>query len=160
MYSELEYDGKDVKPYPLSIGGAHILDRNLTHGRGAIDLLLISNGETKHYCWIRIKVSRLFSSHVSNHKFAVTFCDICINHFPNYSALETHQEYCSGHKAVRIEFPIENILKVKNHNRSMRVPFVLIADFECHTNKISTCSSDESKSFMVQVHVLSLGYLS
>ena len=62
---------------------------------------------------------------------------------------------------MRIEFPRHKnkdgeeldcpvLLKFKNFNRSMRVPFVIYADFECYTEKISTGYPDESRSFTNQ----------
>ena len=70
-------------------------------------------------------------------------------------------EYCSNNKTVRIEFPKHKnkdgealdcpvFLKFKNFNRSMRVLFVIYADFECYTEKIKTCYPDESRSFTNQ----------
>ena len=153
---------KGEKVYPLRISGAR--------DRDTIDLLLTSNGETNPYCWIKNK-SRLLSSQVSKYESARFFCDWCINHFPNKPALEKHHKYCSNHKAVRVEFPKhkdENgeevdcpvFLKFKNYNRSMRVPSVVYADFECCTEKLwtsspdtlrpSTCSRDESSTFTNQ----------
>ena len=125
-----------------------------------IDLLLISKGEKKHCCWVKNK-SRLLSSQVSKHKSSRFFCDRCINHFSNKTALEKHLEYCSNNKTARIEFPKHKdkdgeeldcpvFLKFKNFNRSMRVPFVIYADFECYTEKIQTCFPDESRSFTNQ----------
>ena len=84
------------------------------------------------------------------------FCDRCINHFPNGLALKKHLEYCSNHDAVRIEFPKPKkgeekaFLKFKNYKKKMRVPFVIYADFECLTKKISPCSPDGSKSYTKQ----------
>ena len=100
----------------------------------------------------------MLSSQVSKHKSSRFFCDRCINHFPNILALEKHLEYCSNNEAVGIEFPRHKdkdgeeldcpvFLKFKNFNRSMRVPFVVYADFECFTEKIQTCYPDESRSF-------------
>ena len=62
---------------------------------------------------------------------------------------------------MRIEFPRHKdkdgeeldcpvFLKFENYNRSMRVPFVVYADFECFTEKIQTCSRDETSSFANQ----------
>ena len=34
-----------------------------------------------------------------------------------------------------------------HHNRSIKVPFVVYADFECFTKKISTCEPNDKKSF-------------
>ena len=98
----------------------------------------------------------MFSGQVSKHGHARFFCDRCINHFPNGPALKKHLEYCSNHDAVRIEFPKPKkgeekaFLKFKNYKKKMRVPFVIYADFECFTKKISTCSPDGSKSYTKQ----------
>ena len=92
----------------------------------------------------------MLSSQISKHKSSRFFCDRCINHFPNKPALEKHLEYCSNNKAVRIEFPKHKdkdgeeldspvFLNFKNFNQSMRLPFVIYADFECYTEKLSTC---------------------
>ena len=103
----------------------------------------------------------MLSSQVSKHKSSRFYCDRCINHFPNKPALEKHFEWCSNNEAVRIEFPRHKdkdgeeldcpvFLKFENYNRSMRVPFVVYADFECFTEKIQTCSRDETSSFANQ----------
>ena len=84
------------KVYPLRI--------SKEREKQVINLLLISKGETNHYCWIKNK-SRLLSSQVSKHMSSRFFCDICINHFPNKPSLEKHLEWCSNNEAVRIEFP-------------------------------------------------------
>ena len=125
-----------------------------------IDLLLISKGETTHYCWVKNK-SRLLSSQVSKHESSRFFRDRCVNHFSNKPALEKHLEYCFNNKTARIEFPKHKykdgeeldcpvFLKFKHFYRSMRVPFVIYADFECFTEKIQTCYPDESRSFTNQ----------
>ena len=143
-------EGENV--YPLRI--------SKEREKQVIDLLLISKGETTHYCWVKSK-SRLLSSQVSKHKSSRFFCDRCINHFPNKPALEKHLEYCSNNEAVRIEFPRHKdkegeeldcpvFLNFKNFNRSMRVPFVIYADFECFTEKIQTCFPNEGRRFTNQ----------
>ena len=66
--------------------------------------------------------------------------------------MKKHLEYCSNHDTVRIKFPKPKkgeekaFLKFKNYKKKMRVPFVIHADLECFTKKISTCSPDGSKS--------------
>ena len=140
------------KVYPLRI--------SKEREKQVINLLLISKGETTHYCWVKNK-SRLLSSQVSKYKSSRFFCDRCINHFPNKPAREKHLEYCSNNEAVRIEFPRHKdkdgeeldcpvFLNFKNFNRSMRVPFVIYADFECFTENIQTCYPNESRSFTNQ----------
>ena len=137
---------EDSKVYPLRLS---------KKDSQVVDLLLITADPTNHYCWIKNK-SRLFSGQVSKHGHAGFLCDRCINHFPNGPALKKHLEYCSNHDAVRIEFPKPKkgeekaFLKFKNYKKNMRVPFVIYADFECFTKKISTCSPDGSKSYTKQ----------
>ena len=46
-----------------------------------------------------------------------------------------------------------SVLKFKNHSRSMRVPFVVGADFETCTKPISDCEPDNDKSFTRINHV-------
>ena len=134
---------EDSKVYPLRLS---------KKDSQVVDLLLITAGPTNHYCWIKNK-SRLFSGQVSKHGHARFFCERCINHFPNGPALKKHLEYCSNHDAVRIEFPKSKkgeekaFLKFKNYKKKMLVPFVIYADFECFTKKISTSSPDGSKSY-------------
>ena len=149
------------KVYPLTISKALASEGGVSKEREKqfIDLLLISKGETTH-CWVKNK-SHLLSSQVSKYKSSRFFCDRCINHFPNKPALEKHLEYCSNNKTARIVFAKNKFkdgkeldcpvfLKFKNFNRSMRVTFVVYADFECYTEKIQTCYPDESKRFTNQ----------
>ena len=102
-----------------------------------INLLLISDGEKQHYCLIK-SLSRLLSSQVSGHKESNSFCLNCFNHFPNEEKLKIHEEYCLKNQAIRIEM---------HHNRSIKVPFVVYADFEAFTEEIPTCEPNEKKSF-------------
>ena len=112
-----------------------------------INLLLISDGEKQHYCLIK-SLSRLLSSQVSGHKESNSFCLNCLNHFPNEEKLKIHEEYCLKNQAIRIEMPEEgSFISFIHHNRSMKVPFVVYADFEAFTEEISTCQPNDKKSF-------------
>ena len=42
------------------------------------------------------------------------------------------------------------MLKFKNYNYSMAVPFIIYADFESFTENISSCQPNEVKSFTQQ----------
>ncbi|XP_020912011.1 uncharacterized protein LOC110249773 [Exaiptasia diaphana] len=119
-----------------------------------INLLLISNDETNHYCWIK-DMSRLLASEFNKHKSKRHFCYRCLNSFQSKTALEKHSEYCSKNEEVKIEMPKDKdgdplYTTFKNFNRKMRVPFVVYADFECFTENIDTCSPDNSRSFTKQ----------
>ena len=59
------------------------------------------------------------------------YCKRCINGFTSDDALKNHKKYCDQQDAVRREYPEPNTMLSFNHyNRSMRVPFVIYADFE------------------------------
>ena len=110
---------EDSKVYPLRLS---------KKDSQVVDLLLISNDTTNHYCWIKNK-SRLFSGQVSKHGHARLFCDRCIGNFPNEPALKKHLEYCTNHDSVRIEFPKPKkgeekaFLKFKNYKKKKRCVF-------------------------------------
>ena len=113
-----------------------------------INLLLIANEETNHFCWIK-NISRLISKQKSNHNGKIHFCYRCLNSFHSEKSLEKHTEYCQNNEEVKIEMPRGRIY-FKNHYKKQRVPFVVYADFECFTEKIDTCQPDDGKSFTNQ----------
>ena len=52
---------------------------------------------------------------------------------------------------MKIVMPEEgSYVSFNNHNRSMKVPFVVYADFECFVEKIDTCRRDPSKAYTIQ----------
>ena len=112
-----------------------------------VNLLLISDGEKQHYCLIK-SLSRLLSSQVSGQKESKSFCLNCLNHFLNEEKLKIHEEYCLKNQAIKIEMPEKgSFISFIHHNRSIKVPFVVYADFEAFTEEIPTCEPNEKKSF-------------
>ena len=121
-----------------------------------INLLLIANEETNHYCWIK-NMSRLLSSEINNHQHKRHFCYRCLNSFISVKSLDKHKEYCQNNEAVKIEMPMfkddegkflgPKYIYFKNFYKKQRVPFVVYADFECFTEKIDTCQPKDTKSF-------------
>ena len=124
-----------------------------------INLLLIANEETNHFCWIK-NMSRLLSSGINNHQHKRYFCYRCLNSFNSEKSLNKHTEYCQNNEEVKIEMPMikddegkflgPEYIYFKNHYKKQRVPFVVYADFECFTEKIDTCQPEEGKSFTNQ----------
>ncbi len=115
-----------------------------------INLLLISDDKTNHYCWIK-NMSRLINSQTSKRNHRRFYCERCLLSFWNQKALDDHSEYCKDYDAVKITLPEKGTkLTFKNWNHSMRVPFVIYADFECFTEKINTCQPKDDKSFTQQ----------
>ena len=116
-----------------------------------INLLLIANEETNHFCWIK-NMSRLLSSEINNHQHKRHFCYRCLNSFISVKSLDKHKEYCQNNEAVKIEMSMfkddkGKFLGPKNYYKKQRVPFVVYADFECFTEKIDTCQPKDTKSF-------------
>ena len=128
--------------YPLRIS-KHTNER-------CIDLVLLSNNENQHYCWIK-NMSALTASQINKHKGKRHVCKYCCNSFQLEMSLQKHVEYCSKQKAVKINMPGKGtMLSFKNHDRKMRVPFVVYADFEAFPEGISTCSPHDEKSYTNQ----------
>ena len=76
------------------------------------------------------------------------FCRRCLNHFPNEKKLKSHEEYCSNNEAIQIEMPEKgSLISFNHHNRSIKIPFVVYADFEAFTEEISTCQPNKKKEF-------------
>ena len=134
--------GHEESVYPLMVGKYE--------DREAIDLLLIYDEERKHYCLIK-SMSRLLSSQSSTDEHALHYCRRCLNHFATQENLATHKECCSANEAVKIEMPEEGTtLSFKNDNRSMRVPFIVYADFESFIKPIDTCGPNPTNSYTKQ----------
>ena len=133
--------------YPLRLSERKSEQRERSENEQTINLLLISDGEKQHYCLIK-SLSRLLSSQVSGHKESNVFCLNCLNHFPNEEKLKIHEEYCLKNQAIRIEMPEEgSLVTFIHHQRSIKVPFVVYADFEAFTEEISTCEQNDKFSF-------------
>ena len=125
----------------------HILRTNKTDPQNAIDLLLITSEEKQHYCWIK-NFSRLVGSQVTKDGHKIYFCKRCLNHFSKPEKLNDHIEICKENSACRIEVPKPGeTISFKNHKKSLRVPFVIYADFEAVTEKIDSASPNPEKSF-------------
>ena len=135
------YERQDI--YPLRI-------TEKQEASNVIDLLLITDSETNHYCLIN-SFSRLLSDQTSSREHTRIYCRRCLNGFDNDKAIAKHQTYCNEHKAVRVELPDPGTeLEFGRYYRSMRVPFVVYADFESFIKPIDTCQPDPSKSFTKQ----------
>ena len=60
----------------------------------------------------------------------------------------TNSIVSDNHEAVIPVLPIQGTkLSFRNYNRSMRVPFVVYADFESFIKPIDTCQPDPKKSY-------------
>ena len=128
-------------------GDVYPLRLSKSKSEQTINLLLISDGEKEHYCLIK-SLSRLLSSQMSKHGHTNVFCLNCLNHFPNEEKLKIHEEYCLKNQAIRIEMPEKgSFISFIHHNRAIKVPFVVYADFEVFTEEIPISEQNEKCSF-------------
>ena len=78
-------------------------------------------------------------------------CIRCLHTFNSKKSLESHHEYCKSYEAIKIELSEKGSkISFKNHNRSMRVPFIVYADFESFIPQLSTCQPNTDKNYSKQ----------
>ena len=96
----------------------------------------------------------------------------CLRNFYTKESLAKHLENCiaiNGVQAIELPQPyidkngVERIPSVyfKNHHKQLPSPFVIIADFECNLEKMSSCQPSDEKSYTekYQRHTaISFGY--
>ena len=105
----------------------------------------------QHYCWIKNFNRLMYRNAHSMH-----YCKRCLNGFTSHEALCNHQTYCYEQDTVRVDLPKPGTrLSFKNNKRSMRVPFVIYADFESSIKPIDSCESNPNESFTrkIQKHI-------
>ncbi|XP_065645294.1 uncharacterized protein LOC136075785 [Hydra vulgaris] len=153
----------------------HVHPLRLSHNSGRkhlIDLLLITGDETtsngsegctshasegstshairNHYCLIN-NLSRLLSTQTSKRNGATHYCRNCLLGYSSEEYLSKHKLYCDAHDSVRIELPKPGTtMYFKQHYKSMRVPFVIYADFESFIKPINTCTPNPNDSYTKQ----------
>ena len=112
-----------------------------------VNLLLISEGEKKHYCLIK-NMSRLLSTQISKKKAIKFYCSRCLNSFGRQDLLDKHLELCKNNEAVGIKMPEEGtFVSFKNHHKKMDMPFVIYADFESLMKAIHSVQQSHKKSY-------------
>ncbi|GET63893.1 hypothetical protein RIR_jg29813.t2 [Rhizophagus irregularis DAOM 181602=DAOM 197198] len=113
----------------------YVTDRDDAEGRKIIDLVLISNGEKQHYCWIK-NMSRLVNKRTKD-GHATFVCRWCISHFTHQQEIhDKHVAICQGLKKTPQANRMPSVKKgndiyeFKNWKRRMQVPYYFVADFE------------------------------
>ena len=73
----------------------------------------------------------------------------CLQCFYSENDLENHKKDCIAFNGVRATVMPPEGSKVffKNHHKQMPAPFVIYADFEAITKKITTCEPENGKSY-------------
>ena len=132
------YENK--QPYPIFVSKEKY-ERQM-------NLLLITEDENKHY--VLIKDFNRFMFNQTKHEHRKHFCMHCLQCFSSEEVLNNHKNNCiqmNGTQAVKMPNKDNNILKFNNFHKQKPLPFVIYADFEAITEKISGCQPNNNKSF-------------
>ena len=132
------YENK--QPYPIYISK----EKYEKH----MELLLITEDENKHY--VLIKDFNRFMYNQTKHEHKKHFCMHCLQCFSSEEVLNNHKNNCiqvNGEQAIKMPDKNNNTLKFNNFHKQQPVPFVIYADFEAITEKISGCQPNNNKSF-------------
>ena len=145
------YDTVKKRPYPIYPSPENYDDNlNLLYIEGKNEL----GEETTHY--VLIEDFSKFNSKFTKHKGKKHFCMRCLQCFYSNESLAKHRVYCIAINGVQaIDLPEKYTDKngiwrspcvyFKNHHKSLPVPFCIYADFECITEKISSCQPPPMK---------------
>ena len=132
------YENK--QPYPIYVSKEKYED--------CINLLLITEEKNKHY--VLIEDFNRFMYNQTKHKESKHFCMHCLQCFSSERVLNDHKDNCitvNGTQAVKMPDKNNNTLKYNNFHKQQPVPFVIYADFEAITEKISGCQPNNNKSY-------------
>ena len=132
------YENK--QPYPIYVSKEKYDNQ--------MNLLLTTENENKHYVLIQDFNSFMYNQ--TKHKESKHFCMHCLHCFSSEEVLSTHKNNCiqvNGTQAVKMPNKDNNILKFNNFHKQQPVPFVIYADFEAITEKITGCQPNNDKSY-------------
>ena len=112
-----------------------------------MELLLITEGENKHYVLIKDFNKFMFSQ--TKHEHKKHFCMNCLQCFSREDVLSEHINNCisiNGKQSIKMPEKGEKVY-FKNQHKQLSVPFVIYADFEAITEKVDSCLPNNEKSY-------------
>ena len=109
-------------------------------------LLMISNGENRHYVAVK-SLSGLLRGITSNHNGDYYYLN-CFHSYSTENKLNAHKKVCENHDYCNIEMPSNdnNLINYNNSEKSLKLPFIIYADLECLLEQISTCYNNPDLS--------------
>ena len=130
---------EEKQPFPIYISKEKYQDH--------MELLLITEGENKHYILIKDFNRLMFRQ--TKHEHRKHFCMYCLQCFSREDVLTEHKNNCisiNGVQAIKMPEKGDKVY-FKNHHKQLSVPFVIYADFEAITEKIHGCQPNNEKSY-------------
>ena len=128
-----------------------------------INLMLLSNEseggspsphsdeeDEQHYVLIN-NLSRLVGMQTNKHNGKTHICINCFNTFSLEKSFKEHMEVCLSNDSVKIEMPKKgSTIEFKNYVKKLKVPFVIYADFESYTERVSKEQGKKHKTSSVE----------
>ena len=117
----------------------------------ALTVLLISNEEKSHYVFIKDFNRLMYSEIKTKNQHKKHFCMSCLQNFTTKEILNNHRERClliNDTQAVKYE---TEIIKFKNFDKQIPIPFKIYADSECLLKRININKGGYTKLY--QKHI-------
>jgi hypothetical protein len=133
-----------------------------TKRRHHVNLLWLKKDTNAHYCLIKDLNAFLCRTKKTRNK--TYFCNYCLHGFTKETLLQEHVQYCSIHGAQKIEIPEKgknDILEFRDYEKTLKVPFVIYADFETINVNIQSCDTNpeiSSSTPNFKLEVCGFGY--
>ena len=113
---------------------------------------MITDGKKWHYLAVKIfsaLIRRITSKHEGDF-----YCLNCFQSYTKENKLKNHKSVCENHDYCYVEMPEEynKTLKYNKGEKSIRLPFIIIADLECLLEKMNTCYNNHEKSSTTKVN--------
>ena len=128
--------------------------RNSKHcdRKNVVNLLLIDDGEKRHYTAIN-SLSRLLGSSNSKHKRKQHFCLNCLQGFNLEEIIDKRFEYCKNNEAVRIEMPEEgSFVEFHDGQNQFKVRFAMYAVFEAILKPMKESNFNPEESYTKEIN--------
>ena len=92
---------------------------------------MITDGEKWHYLAAKSLPALFKEKTLNNH--GDFYCLNCFQSYTTENKLKKYKKVCENHDYCYVETPEENneILKYKQGEKSVKVPFIIYADLEC-----------------------------
>ena len=105
-----------------------------------------------HYLAVK-RLSALFRGITGNNN-GDFYCLNCFQLYNTENKLKKCKKVCENHDYCYVEMPAEynKTLKYNEGEKSMRLPFIIIADLECLLEKMNTCHNNPEKSSITKVN--------
>ena len=137
---------EEKQPFPIYISKEKYQDH--------MELLLITEGENKHY--VLIKEFNKFMFRQNKHEHRKHFCMYCLQCFSRKDVLTEHKNNCisiNGKQAINMPEKGDKVY-FKNHHKQQAVPFIIYSDFEALTEKVYGCKQNNNKSYTEAARVI------